>query len=61
MEFLAYVTWVLVCAAVGAWYAYRQNRHKLDAKETGGIYALAGAIIGAIIALAILLLGWITS
>lgn len=59
MDSLAYIAWVLICAAIGAWYARRQNRRRLDAKEMRTAYALFGAIIGALFALAVLFLGWI--
>jgi hypothetical protein len=50
---------VLICAAIEAWCARHRNRRELDAKETGFTYALVGAIIGAVFALAVLFLAWI--
>jgi len=61
MDSFAYVAWVLICVAIGAWYASRQNHRRLDAKEMGSAYALVGAIVGAFFALSILFLGWIAS
>jgi uncharacterized membrane protein YfcA len=60
MDWLGYISWVLAGALFGAWYARRQNRDRLDAATTSASYALLGAFVGGLLALAILFLGWIT-
>jgi hypothetical protein len=59
VDLFGYIAWMLVCAALGAWYARRQNRDRLDAAEMGATYILIGAIVGALFAVAVLLLGWL--
>jgi len=58
LDWVGYAAWVLICAASGGWYAWRQNKHRLDAAETGAIYACAGAMAGGALALVLLFLAW---